>query len=51
MGAIVARDPELSKVMLIENMRTVWLRSEADPIEQEFNALILGTLRTSRGAR
>jgi TetR/AcrR family transcriptional regulator, cholesterol catabolism regulator len=44
MAAIVARDPELSKVMLIESMRTVWVRSEADPIEQQFDALILGTL-------
>jgi TetR/AcrR family transcriptional regulator, cholesterol catabolism regulator len=39
-GELVARDPELSKVMLIENMRNLWLRTEADPLEQEFNQLI-----------
>jgi TetR/AcrR family transcriptional regulator, cholesterol catabolism regulator len=40
-GDLVAQDPELSKVMMVENMRSLWLRTEADPIEQEFNELVL----------
>jgi len=39
-GDMVARDPELSKVMMIENMRSFWLRTEVDPLEQEFNEII-----------
>jgi TetR/AcrR family transcriptional regulator, cholesterol catabolism regulator len=39
-GDLVARDPELSRVMMVENMRRFWLRAEADPLEQEFNALV-----------
>jgi len=39
-GDVVARDPELSKVMMIENMRSFWLRTEMDPLEQEFNELL-----------
>lgn len=39
-GDMVARDPDLSRVMMIENMRSFWMRTEADPLEQEFNALV-----------
>jgi TetR/AcrR family transcriptional regulator, cholesterol catabolism regulator len=44
-AAGVGRNPELSKVMLIENMRNFWLRTEQDPIEQEFAALLRGVMR------
>jgi TetR/AcrR family transcriptional regulator, cholesterol catabolism regulator len=39
-GDLVARDPELSKVMMVENMRSFWLRTQEDPIEQEVKDLI-----------
>ncbi|HSJ23757.1 MAG TPA: TetR/AcrR family transcriptional regulator [Longimicrobiales bacterium] len=39
-GDLVARDPELSKTMLIENMRRFWLCTEAEPLEREFNELV-----------
>jgi TetR/AcrR family transcriptional regulator, cholesterol catabolism regulator len=35
----VEQNPELSRVMLIENMRNFWLRAEQDPQEQAFHAL------------
>jgi hypothetical protein len=38
-GVDPARDPELSKVMIIENMRNFWLRTEEAPIEQEFRSI------------
>jgi TetR/AcrR family transcriptional regulator, cholesterol catabolism regulator len=44
-GDLVGGDPELSKVMLIENMRNAWMRPGADALEQEFHALILTVLR------
>lgn len=47
-GELVARDPELSKVMLIENMRNLWLPTEADPLEQEFDQLIRRVLIRGR---
>lgn len=37
---LVARDPELSRIMLIEHMRRFWLRTEADPLETEFEDLV-----------
>jgi TetR/AcrR family transcriptional regulator, cholesterol catabolism regulator len=43
-GEMVALDPELSKVMIIENMRNFWMRTEADPLEQEFRELVHGVL-------
>lgn len=48
LGDRVARDPELSKVMIIENMRNFWLRTEADPVEQELNALVRRVLDDGR---
>jgi TetR/AcrR family transcriptional regulator, cholesterol catabolism regulator len=36
---LVARDPELSKVMLVENVRNFWMEAEGDPLEREFRAL------------
>jgi TetR/AcrR family transcriptional regulator, cholesterol catabolism regulator len=44
LGDLVARDPELSKVMIIENMRRFWMRAEADPLEQEFHELVRAVL-------
>jgi TetR/AcrR family transcriptional regulator, cholesterol catabolism regulator len=38
-GELIARDPELSKIMIIENMRNFWLRVEEEPLEQEFRNL------------
>lgn len=43
-GELAARDPELSKVMIIENMRNWWLRTEEEPIEQEFRGLLRAVL-------
>jgi TetR/AcrR family transcriptional regulator, cholesterol catabolism regulator len=40
LGGLCARDPALSKVMMIENMRSFWLRTEADPLEEEFHELV-----------
>lgn len=48
LGDLVARDPELSKVMMIENMRSYWMRAEAPPLEHQFNALVRRIL--ARGA-
>jgi TetR/AcrR family transcriptional regulator, cholesterol catabolism regulator len=39
-GELVARDPELSKVMIIENMRNFWMRVECDPLEEEFHEVM-----------
>jgi TetR/AcrR family transcriptional regulator, cholesterol catabolism regulator len=39
LGDLIARDPELTKVMMIENLRSLWLRRE-DPLEQEFRELM-----------
>jgi TetR/AcrR family transcriptional regulator, cholesterol catabolism regulator len=39
-----AEDPELSKVMIIENMRNFWLREEQDPIHLEFRNTIEAVL-------
>jgi TetR/AcrR family transcriptional regulator, cholesterol catabolism regulator len=47
-GDLVATDPELSKVMIIENMRNFWLRTEADPLEAEFNQLVRRVLARGR---
>lgn len=47
-GARVVRDPELSRVMMIENMRRFWMRTEADPLEEDFHALILEVLEGGR---
>jgi TetR/AcrR family transcriptional regulator, cholesterol catabolism regulator len=44
LGDLVAREPELSKVMMIENMRNFWMRAEADPLEQEFNGITRAVL-------
>jgi TetR/AcrR family transcriptional regulator, cholesterol catabolism regulator len=44
-GDFVARDPELSKVMLIENLRRFWLRTEPDPMEEEFRDIMHYVLR------
>jgi TetR/AcrR family transcriptional regulator, cholesterol catabolism regulator len=48
LGDLAARDPELSRVMIIENMRNFWLRTEVDPLEQEFNRLVRGILQRAR---
>jgi TetR/AcrR family transcriptional regulator, cholesterol catabolism regulator len=40
--------PELSKVMLIENMRHFWLRETRDAMEQTFHALSRGVLESAR---
>jgi TetR/AcrR family transcriptional regulator, cholesterol catabolism regulator len=37
-------DPELSKVMLIENTRNFWLRTSEDPLEEAFRELTRGVL-------
>lgn len=39
-GELVGRHPELSKVMMIENLRNFWLREEEEPLEQQFHALM-----------
>jgi TetR/AcrR family transcriptional regulator, cholesterol catabolism regulator len=51
LAAEVERDPELSRVMLIENMRNFWLRTTDEGPEQQFRALTKGLLETglSRG--
>lgn len=43
-GELAARDPALSKVMIIENMRNWWLHTEEEPIEQEFRGLMRAVL-------
>jgi TetR/AcrR family transcriptional regulator, cholesterol catabolism regulator len=39
MATIVERDPPLLKVMLIEKLRSFWLRTSDDPLEQRFRGL------------
>lgn len=39
LGDLMVRDPELTKVMMIENMRSIWLRAADDPLELEFREL------------
>jgi TetR/AcrR family transcriptional regulator, cholesterol catabolism regulator len=45
LGSFVERDPEVSKVMMIENLRTFWLRQEKDPVEVAFEAISRKVLR------
>jgi TetR/AcrR family transcriptional regulator, cholesterol catabolism regulator len=45
LGSFVERDPEVSKVMMIENLRTFWLRQEKDPVEAAFEAISRNVLR------
>jgi TetR/AcrR family transcriptional regulator, cholesterol catabolism regulator len=45
---LVGRDPDLARVMMIENLRGFWLRAEPDPLEEEFDEVIRGALK--RGA-
>jgi TetR/AcrR family transcriptional regulator, cholesterol catabolism regulator len=33
---VISGDPELSKIMLIENMRNYWMRAGPDPVEEAF---------------
>jgi TetR/AcrR family transcriptional regulator, cholesterol catabolism regulator len=47
-GDLMARDPALSKVMIIENMRNFWLRTEQEPLEQEFRDLMRSVLERGR---
>jgi TetR/AcrR family transcriptional regulator, cholesterol catabolism regulator len=47
-GEAVGQDPELSKVMVIENTRRYWMRAEADPLELELRALLEVVLRRAR---
>jgi TetR/AcrR family transcriptional regulator, cholesterol catabolism regulator len=47
-GDLMARDPEISRFMVIENMRNFWLRTEADPIELQFNHLVRAALTCGR---
>lgn len=49
-GELVARDPELSKVMIIENLRNFWLRTEADCMEKEFQELLHRVLLRGQAA-
>jgi TetR/AcrR family transcriptional regulator, cholesterol catabolism regulator len=49
-GELVARDPELSKIMIIENLRNFWLRTEADCMEKEFQELLHRVLLRGQGA-
>jgi TetR/AcrR family transcriptional regulator, cholesterol catabolism regulator len=49
-GELVARDPELSKVMIIENLRNFWLRTEADCLEKEFQELLHHVLLRGQAA-
>lgn len=48
LGDLVARNPELSKVMIIENLRNLWLHAEGDELEREFNRLIRQVLERGR---
>jgi TetR/AcrR family transcriptional regulator, cholesterol catabolism regulator len=48
LGDRVERDPELSKMVLIENMRRFWLRTEGDPREQWFHTLTRGVLERAK---
>lgn len=47
---LVARDADLSRVMMIEHMRRFWLRTEADPLETEFEELVREVLGRGREA-
>lgn len=42
------RDPELSKVMVIETMRNFWLRTEDEPIHQAYRAFTRGVLQRAQ---
>jgi TetR/AcrR family transcriptional regulator, cholesterol catabolism regulator len=45
LGSFVERDPEVSKVMMIENLRAFWLREDKDPVQAAFEALSRNVLR------
>jgi TetR/AcrR family transcriptional regulator, cholesterol catabolism regulator len=39
-GEFVRCDPELSKTMMVETMRSLWMRTEPDPVEEEFRRIV-----------
>jgi TetR/AcrR family transcriptional regulator, cholesterol catabolism regulator len=47
LGSFVERDPEVSKEMMIENLRIFWLASESSPGEVAFEAVTRGVLRSA----
>lgn len=49
-GELVAREADLSKVMIIENLRNFWLRTEADCLEKEFQDLLHRVLLRGQAA-
>jgi TetR/AcrR family transcriptional regulator, cholesterol catabolism regulator len=48
LGDRAERDPELSKMVLIESMRRFWLRTEGDHREQWFHSLTRGVLERAK---
>jgi TetR/AcrR family transcriptional regulator, cholesterol catabolism regulator len=49
LGDRAERDPELSKMILIESMRRFWLQTEGDPREQWFHTLTRTILERAQG--
>lgn len=45
---LAGRDRDLTRVMLVENMRNCWMRSEPDPVEIRFHALLRDILDGAR---
>jgi TetR/AcrR family transcriptional regulator, cholesterol catabolism regulator len=48
LAAHAERDPSLSKTMVVENMRTYWLRDADDRVEQAFRDLVIKVLEGGR---
>jgi TetR/AcrR family transcriptional regulator, cholesterol catabolism regulator len=45
LASYVERDPEMTKEMMMENLRIYWLRSEPNPGEEAFDRVTLGVLQ------
>jgi TetR/AcrR family transcriptional regulator, cholesterol catabolism regulator len=48
LAAHAEQDPSLSKTMVVENMRTYWLREGDDRVEQAFRDLVIKVLEAGR---
>lgn len=47
LGSFVERDPEVSKEMMIENLRMFWLQAESAPWQEAFENIVPDVLRAA----
>jgi TetR/AcrR family transcriptional regulator, cholesterol catabolism regulator len=47
LGSYVERDPEVTKEMMIENLRSFWLRRDPTPEQEAFEEVTRGVLRAA----